>query len=177
MLINFKSLTYSHFPLLLTWLNKPHVKTWWDKDITWTLELIEKKYESYINGYKLANGLKKPINAYIIFIDNIPIGYIQIYNAYDFPRAQILTGLPQKLAAFDIFIGEEHYLHKGFGSAAIKEFLNHHCPSFYTHAFADPNSANIAAIRAYEKAGFKIIKGSIDPKEVWMIKELFYTAA
>ena len=52
--ITFTSLTESHFPLLLKWLETTHVKLWWDQDVKWTPELIQEKYGSYVKGYKLA---------------------------------------------------------------------------------------------------------------------------
>ena len=51
-------------------------------------------------------GPQKPIQGFIIHNNRDPVGYIQIYNAYDFPRSNSLLGLPENLGAFDIFIGE-----------------------------------------------------------------------
>ena len=165
-------LTKSHFSLLLKWLETPHVKAWWDQDVKWTSELIQKKYANYIKGYKLENGVAKTIKAYIICGDSVPIGYIQIYSAYDFARSKPLTGLPSSLAAFDVLIGEESYLKQGLGSQAIEQFLKKH-GNIYTHVFADPENTNLAAIRAYEKAGFKKIIEQSDTGELWMICEQY----
>jgi RimJ/RimL family protein N-acetyltransferase len=167
--IIFKPFSEGYFPLLLKWLEMPHVKAWWDQDVKWTLSLVQEKYKTYVKGYKLEKGIAKPISAYIIYVDEVPIGYIQIYNAYDFPRSKPLEGLPKKLAAFDVFIGEKDYLKRGIGSKAIKEFLDQHSQS-YTHFFVDPESTNVAAIRAYEKAGFKIIEEQSDTNEIWMLR-------
>lgn len=156
MKITFTQLTESHFSLLLKWLKAEHVKTWWDQDVNWTDELISKKYADYVKGYKLVNGTPKPIHPYIICVDKKPIGYIQLYNVYDFPRSKSLQGLPQCLAAFDVLIGEPDYLKRGIGASAITAFLNQYAAS-YTHIFVDPERSNFAAIRAYEKAGFKKI--------------------
>lgn len=178
--IIFKPFRKTDFPLMLKWLEMPHVKAWWPIDqnlgvsgehnTQWTPELIREKYDSYTKGYKLENGIAKSISAYIIFVDETPIGYIQIYNAHDFSRVKPLTGLPSSLAAFDVLIGEENYLKQGIGSSAIVQFLKDHADA-YTHIFADPDSNNIAAIRAYEKAGFKKIKDQPNIDEVWMIRE------
>lgn len=168
MKITFIPLTESHFPLLLEWLEKPHVKAWWDQDIKWTPALIEEKYVDYVKGYKLENGVAKTISAHIIYADNTPIGYIQIYNAYDFARGEPLIDLPASLAAFDAFIGDEAYLKQGIGAQAIGQFLKEHGTS-YTHVFADPENTNIAAIRAYEKVGFKKSKKQPGTGEVWML--------
>ena len=171
MKITFTPLAESHFPLLLKWLEAPHVKAWWDQDVTYTLDLVREKYSSYIKGYKLINGARKPIQGFIIHNNQNPVGYIQIYNAYDFLRSKPLSGLPESLGAFDIFIGKEEALEQGVGSKAILEFLRLH-GNQYSHIFADPDSNNIAAIKCYERAGFKKVSEQADTGEVWMIKDL-----
>ena len=169
MQITFVPLAKSHFGLLLKWLETPHVKTWWDPDIVWTSASVKEKYANYIKEHKVIDGVVKAIQAYIICVDSWPIGYIQIYNAYDFPRDTILLGLPKNLAAFDILIGEIDYLNRGVGAQVLIAFLQKYAAS-YTHVFADPEKTNYAAIRAYEKAGFE--KAHLQPnnKNVWMIK-------
>lgn len=76
--ITFEPLAESHFPLLLKWLTTPHVKAWWDKDIHWTADLIQEKYNSYVKGFKLQERVPKKIDAYIICADTTPVGYIYI---------------------------------------------------------------------------------------------------
>ena len=171
MTITFKPLNESYFPLLLKWLESPHVKKWWDQDVTYTMDLVHEKYNSYIKGYKLEGGVQKLIQAFIIYSDQNPVGYIQIYNAYDFPRSKPLLGLPSNLGAFDIFIGEEEMLKQGLGLKAILEFLKLH-GNPYTHIFADPDINNLSAIKCYEKAGFKKVSEQADTREVWMLKDL-----
>lgn len=154
--ITFLPLDQSHFPLLLAWLQAPYVKAWWDKDVVWTPELVQAKYGEYAKGFKTEDGIQKKIRAFVICSDGLPIGYIQTYNAYDFKRSKPLTGLSEDLGAFDMFIGEASYLNKGLGSRALALFLDTYSEHKYT--FADPDCDNLAAIRAYEKAGFKKIK-------------------
>jgi len=181
MTITFEPLHASHFPLLLRWLEAPHVKKWWpadrsfsvggDQDVRYTMELVHEKYSAYIKGYKLVDGVPQPIQGFIIYSDQTPVGYIQIYNAYDFPRSKTLSGLPANLGAFDIFIGEEEVLKQGLGSKAILEFLKLH-GNQYSHIFVAPDSSNIAAIKCYEKAGFKKVSEQEDTGETWMLKDL-----
>ena len=167
--ISFISLAESHFPFLLQWLETAHVKSWWDQDVTWTSALIQEKYTNYVKGYRLENGIAKAICAYVICVDTVPIGYIQLYNAHDFARQRPLTGLPKNLGAIDMFIGEEACLNRGIGSQTLIQFLNEH-GNVYTHIFADPESINYAAIRAYEKAGFVQLVEQLGTEDVWMIR-------
>lgn len=155
--INFTKLQNSHFPLLLKWLEAPHVKAWWDEDIVWNPELIEQKYNTYIQGYKIEHGISKPIHAYIITVDEVKVGYIQYYNAYDFERDEPLINLPASLAAFDIFIGDHNHVGKGIGSKVLRQFCDEYIFAEFDHCLADPDVGNIGAIHAYAKAGFNEI--------------------
>ena len=171
--ITFVPLEERHLPLLLIWLEKPHVKAWWDQDIEWTSELVREKFGFYIHGSKVVDGVKKTIHAFIIAIDSKAIGYIQSYNAHDFEMEKeiALDGFPESLAGFDLFIGESEYVGKGYGSRIIRQFLQEHIDSKYSACFVDPNTSNVQAIRAYEKAGFKKITTTKDGTVTFMIKK------
>jgi aminoglycoside 6'-N-acetyltransferase len=147
---------------LLKWLKTAHVQQFWDKGTHWTKSLVLEKYGTYIDGYKLENGKKKQMQAFIIYLGEKPIGYIQFYDAYDFSREEydLITELGKiefahiKLAAIDIFIGEKEVLGGGIGSSIIKQFLDEHVFAKFDACLVDPDKTNRAAIRAYEKAGF-----------------------
>jgi uncharacterized cupin superfamily protein/ribosomal protein S18 acetylase RimI-like enzyme len=166
MKIEFKPLSESHFPLLLKWLESNRIKQWWDQDIIHTEESIKEKYTSYTQGYKIKNAEKKPISAFIIYADHNPVGYIQLYNAYDFDQ---IVDLPKSLGKIDFFIGEEEYLGKGIARKALIRFNYQD----FDYIFVDPDIDNFAAIRTYESAGFRILKEHTN--EVFMIKENFVT--
>lgn len=168
MKITFEPLNETHFPLILEWLESPHVKKWWDRDVRYTIDSFREKYGSYVKGYKKEKGVNKEIHSYVIILGAKPIGYIQLYNAYDFERSKILTDLPENLGAFDVFIGEEGYLGQNLGVQVIREFLELYGKK-YSYIFVDPDCFNIAAIKCYQKAGFKIIRSFAD-EEVWMLK-------
>ncbi|MCA3628490.1 MAG: GNAT family N-acetyltransferase [Methylobacterium sp.] len=164
MTITFEKLQTTHFPLLLKWLMTPHVRAWWDSNVQWTAELITQKYGQYVKGYKrltLPTGIiEKPMHAYIILQDKKQIGYIQFYNKHDFPSEYGYEnlGLPVNLAAIDWYIGEAAYLRKGIGTKALTLFVDEYVLKNFDAVFVDPDTANIAGIRTYEKAGFSHIK-------------------
>ena len=168
MKIEFKPFSENHFPLMLKWLSAPHVKAWWDNHVNHTETSIKEKYSSYVNGYKLESGEKKAIHSYIIHVDNNPVGYIQIYNAYDFARSKPLVGLPKSLAAIDFFIGDADYIRKGISTEVLESFDY----EGYQNILVGPDMNNIAAIRTYEKAGFKKIMEDSDINKIWMIASL-----
>jgi len=99
--------------------------------------------------------------------------YIQIYDAYHFPRDQALKNLPSSLGAFDIFIGEEKSLGQGIGSQAIIQFFEKIHFDF-DYILADPDSNNLSAIKAYEKAGLKIIQEQGNIGVTWMLKKITF---
>lgn len=168
----FTPLQKSHFPLLLKWLESPHVKVWWDPNVQWTPQLIKEKYGTYVQGYKIEKGVRKPIQAYIICLNDIPMGYVQLYNIHNFAEdyPDVLEGLPDSLAALDFFVGEKEFLGKGLTSIILQQFLKEYVDPSYEACFVDPDTANIIAIRAYEKAGFKIIQMIQQGKVTWMLK-------
>jgi aminoglycoside 6'-N-acetyltransferase len=169
--ITFTPLQKTHFSLLLKWLYAPHVREWWDKEVSWTPELVEKKYTSYTEGFKILGDIKMPMHAFVIEVDTFPVGYIQYYNKYDFPPEQgyAIEGLPDSLAAIDFYIGEESYLGKNIGSRALKDFLNQHVFKEFDTCFVDPDISNKAAIRTYERAGFKEVKKIPELAITWML--------
>ncbi len=164
MIITFDVLTENHFSLLLKWLETLHVKTWWDSQLEWTPELIQKKYEPYLNGSNL-------MKAYIFSVESKPIGYIQYYNKHDFPREHdYAMELPESCAAIDWYIGEPEFIGRGIGPRALELFLDTLVfPNFDT-VFVDPDTANASAIRAYEKIDFKTISEMDDDGVTLMLK-------
>lgn len=173
MKLTFIPLQESHFPLLLKWLEMPHVKAWWDQDVQWTSKLIKKKFETYVQGYKILKNIKKPMHSFIICKDEKEIGYIQFYNAYDFPREQgyVIEGLPKNMASLDVFIGEKDEVGKGLGALLLMQFLKEHIDPVYEACFVDPDTANVQAIRTYEKAGFKAVKTVSKGAITWMMRK------
>ena len=169
--ITLTPLQESHFPLLLKWLETPHVKAWWDEDVSWTAELIHQKHYDRIHGNL---DVAKPVHGFIILYDNTPIGYIHYYNVHDDDWERELgasdSALPDSCGGVDLYIGAPDFISKGIGPVALERFVNEHIFPKFEYAFVDPNPANIGAIKAYEKAGFHKIDKPKDVLDVWMIK-------
>lgn len=158
--IKFQPLQRHHLPLLMKWLNEPHVWKWWGENKSWTASAVEIKYSSYLQQYKLDDGTKKPIYPFIVFYQDTPIGYIQYYNAFDFQREgfevqDVWKELPNSLAALDFYIGEPSHLGKGIGSRILSSFLETHVYTQFSACLVDPKKDNLRAVKTYEKVGFR----------------------
>jgi RimJ/RimL family protein N-acetyltransferase len=77
--------------------------------------------------------------------------------ASDIPETSALVSKSENLAGIDVFIGEANHLHKGLGPVFISKFIKDIIFSIpeIQSCMIDPEIENAAAIRAYEKIGFK----------------------
>jgi RimJ/RimL family protein N-acetyltransferase len=155
--IRFERLRTSDLPLVHRWLHTPHVARWWYEDVG-TYEEVSDKYSAYIEG-------REPVEPYLILYGERPIGYIQAYRVSDDEEYTEIVGIEDS-AGVDLFIGEEEMLHKGLGPRLIRRFLAEvvFADGSIEVCVIDPEPENKAAIRAYEKAGFRYFK-SVDTSE------------
>jgi RimJ/RimL family protein N-acetyltransferase len=86
-------------------------------------------------------------NPYIVYHNEKPLGFIQSYNASNFPDGVL---------GIDQFIAEKKLLGKGLGSSFIKKFSDELLQKENVNLIiSEPSSLNKPAIRAYRKAGFR----------------------
>ena len=144
---SFKSLTKQDVPLLLTWFKEPHVQKWWP---------TPKKDEDFFDHF-LKRIRSKDTFAYLVLLDNEPIGYIQYY-LIDKQKSSWLPELLPNTVGTDQFIGKPGLIGKGLGSQFIKEFIE---TILFTEnidaVIVDPDPTNKAAIRCYEKINFTLL--------------------
>ena len=140
-MISFASLTQADFPLLLTWLARPHVREWWD-DGDDTLEKVTRSYDEEEGMHRFLICYQADERA-----PPAPIGYIQSY-----PEGEEGMGI-------DLFLGDERFLNQGLGTQVLQAFITRmiaqHAPS---HFVIDPHPHNARAIRCYEKVGFRHVE-------------------
>ncbi|MGE3757397.1 MAG: GNAT family N-acetyltransferase, partial [Pseudobdellovibrionaceae bacterium] len=141
---DFKPLTEVYFEILFKWLQTPHVLKWWDSDDGW---------EQF--SHRHVQMIKDPlVFPHIVFKDDTPIGYINYWFVEEDPDFKPL--FPANTVGTDQFIGVPSLLGKGIGSEFVRQFTDELLSkSDIGLVITDPDSRNSAAIRAYEKAGFK----------------------
>jgi aminoglycoside 6'-N-acetyltransferase len=142
----FEPLKIKDFELIFKWRNTKQVFKWW-RPIPKSLEEIKKEYLKKIKS--------KIIFPYIVYLQDMAIGYIQAYYASEV-GGDWWTNQPDGTYGIDTFIGENEFLSKGHGPAFIKQltdklFKERGAKKIIT----DPSPKNLQAIRAYKKVGFK----------------------
>jgi RimJ/RimL family protein N-acetyltransferase len=123
---------------------------WYGDDTSW--RGVQGEYTLYIED-------REPVQPYLILHDDKPIGYIQNFPISHDEGYARLVGVEDS-AGVDMFIGEDEYLYRRLGREILRRFLGE--VVFRNESVRicviGPEPKNVAAIRAYEKAGFHYFK-------------------
>ena len=151
MTIGFRPLTEGDLPLLHEWLQREHVRRWWDK---------HKTYEDVVEHYLPAIRGDDPTDLYVIEVDQEAAGFIETYLVSDYPEYEEVVATGEGVAGVDLFLANEEQTGHGLGSQALDRFVMEVVfAASATHAcVAGPDADNVASIRAFEKAGFSAVR-------------------
>ena len=173
--IRIRDFTRADLPLMLKWLTDDRVLEFYEgRDVQFNMETLAEHFlEEISDGFRM-----------IIEYNGQAVGYGQAYQLsgemfeeYDYPDSG------KVVFAMDQFIGEPDYWNRGIGT----EFLKMMASYLKTNKGAscillDPHKSNPRAIRAYEKAGFKIIKSlpkhelfEEKKEDCWMMEKVLQT--
>ncbi len=133
--------------LLKFWDTKQHVKeSDPEDDWNWEVEL-----------------LRKPLwrEQWIAEVNEIPIGFLQIIDPFE-EETHYWGEVVKTTRALDIWIGEESYLNKGYGSQMMQWAIAR-CFQFpnVTTLLIDPLKSNVKAHRFYKRLGFTFLEERI----------------
>jgi aminoglycoside 6'-N-acetyltransferase len=155
--IDFEPMRSEHLALFAGWIEKPHVRPWWGDP----MEELE-KVRDMIEG-------RDSTKPYLVRFDGQPVGYIQVWFADDWRDDETVTRnpwvalLPKGCVGVDICIGDATVIGRGVGSAAVRKFTLRLSDEGRDFIIIDPDPANLRAVRAYRKAGFREVPGLADP--------------
>jgi len=132
------------------WLYQPHVARWWGDP--------QRQWEDLLR--------RSPQTHAVIVADGTPVGYVCWQRP---PRDELeaagLTDLPEDLVDIDILIGEPECLGLGVGPKALRLLVAKlREDPLVTFAGLGTSVSNQRAIRAYEKAGFRLFREFEDPE-------------
>jgi aminoglycoside 6'-N-acetyltransferase len=135
------------------------VRRWYDDVPTETYP------DDTLSDYRAAMRGEDPTDLYVIRLDSRPIGVLQSYRIDDHPEYAAQVALSRPAIGIDLFIGEPDLIGHGHGPALIRSFLRDVAFRRYEVDLCviGPTLSNVAAIRAYEKAGFRFLKTYLEP--------------
>lgn len=155
-----EALKESDLPQIRRWLAQPHLAYVWNPPDEGVASIAAYMTEPHIASYLIVEASR-------------PIGYLQVYHANpdEFWAAQ---SLPRETYGLDLFIGVPELLGRRRGSRAVRLAVRHlsALPNA-ARLHTDPSPDNAAAIRVYEKAGFRKVReiDTPDGRSLYMILE------
>ena len=129
---SFRPLSQDDFAKLLEWLQRPHVKQWWDNGDD-TLDRVAEHYS------------RDPLTTrrFVADIDGEDAGYFQYYR------------LDPGHVGIDQFLADGNSLSKGVGTRCVLAFVEMiSAVETLEKVSVDPHPANRRAIACYGKCGF-----------------------
>ena len=108
--LRLREISHSDMTLLAEWLHKDYILKWYHNADDWLRE---------ING---RNDAFNWIHHFIVVDEETPVGFCQYYDCYDANDMEEWYEVKQRGDTFsiDYLIGNECYLHKGYGKAIVK---------------------------------------------------------
>jgi aminoglycoside 6'-N-acetyltransferase len=147
------------YELFVRWRNEPHVAEWWNTDddpAPMTLEHVMAGYGAHADPW---------VSGCFISVGERPIGFVQFYPWSAEAEEAREMGVPDPEASYglDIFIGEPDMVGRGLGQRVVALVARHvfEAHDATTVALLTP-VGNARAHRAYEKAGFRKVKRTLD---------------
>ncbi|MCB1521640.1 MAG: GNAT family N-acetyltransferase [Hyphomicrobiaceae bacterium] len=142
--------TTADWPLIRTWIGRPDIQRWWGNPAAAEAEV------------RLALQTEQALSRIVLLAD-APIGYIQAIDASHWGPS-LPEGMPAGTWDVDLFIAETEHRGRGYGERA----LNLIADEVFSTTFALALSvfvavSNEAAVRAYERAGFRWARIWEDP--------------
>lgn len=142
--IGLTALRIEDLPIIARWLKLPHVARWWGDPEEGLTRIAAHLVEPHVASFLAREGSR-------------PIGYLHVYHANPDPFWAGHT-LPRETFGLDLFLGETDVIGRGMGTRLIRLALRRLLSLPETaRVQIDPAPDNAAAIRAYEKAGFRRI--------------------
>ena len=158
MRIAFRRLTAADLPLLHEWLQREHVRRWWNEHET---------YEQVVEHFLPAIEGREPTDLYAILGNARPVGFIQSYRVWDQPEYRELVEVEEGVGGVDLFLADPALIGRGLGTKVLQQFVSDVVfANADVHAcIADPDAENHASLRAFEKAGFRVVREFVDPED------------
>lgn len=150
-MILFRPVTLEDLPMLSDWMARPHWQEWWgdpETEVGHVRDMVE------------GRDTTRP---FIFRFGGVDKGYIQVWSIGD-QRGTDWSGeypwlalLPADAVGVDLSIASQDDLSKGLGTKVLQAFVRKLRQNGHERIIIDPDPANLRAVKAYRKAGFREI--------------------
>ena len=147
--IAFRPLAVDDLQQIFLWLIRPHVAGGYAKPPGSFMEAVAKYGPRAVPG--------NVVRAFVVNVDGKDAGYAQAYDVASFDDYADKLDREAGLVCIDLFLGEPESTGRNLGARVIDRFVKE---MVFTDpaaraCVAGPGEGNLAAIRAFEKAGFR----------------------
>ena len=141
-------ITRDDLSLIVEWRSQPEVHEWYAGRPVTEDEIRTRHLES-----------TDPVTRCIVHLEGDPIGHLQFYEYIEEWRPAVGLSPGEEAWGLDVFLGEVHLHGRGIGTRLVRGVAerlisDHGAPL----VLIDPHAGNAAAVRSYEKAGFRKIR-------------------
>ena len=150
--IGFRSVTEADLPLLHTWLNRPHLRQFYQKRPI-TLDEVRAEYTPAIRGEEAGR-------LHLALQEGRPFGYLQSYRNLEYPDYARELDLGDG-ASIDFYIGEPDRLGRGLGKRMERRYVLDVVFPLYPaepHCYVCHETANLTALASSQAAGFRPVR-------------------
>ena len=154
--VGFRLVTEADLPLLHGWLNRPHLRRFYQKRPI-TLEEVTAEYLPAIRG-------EEPGELHLALQEGRPFGYLQCYRNLDYPDYARELGLDDG-TSIDFYIGEPDKLGQGLGKRMERSYVLDVVFPLYPaeiHCYVCHESVNHTALACSEAAGFRPLRDVVE---------------
>jgi aminoglycoside 6'-N-acetyltransferase len=150
--IDFRPLLESDFSMLAAWLVREHVRKFYQKTSV-TLADVAVEYGPAVRG-------EEPSHCHLALHQCTPFCYLQCYRNAAYPEWARTIDVTDGVSV-DLFIGDPSFLHRGFGRAALAEYLSQFVFRHYADervAYIAHEPGNASALRCSQAVGFRPLR-------------------
>ena len=154
--ITFRPLSEGDLPRLTDWLNRPHLRRFYQPTAI-TLEAVTAKYLPRIRG-------EAPTRSHLALLAGEPFGYLQCYRNVDWPDWEAVIG-PAGGVSIDLFIAEPSMLGRGLGRSMLRGYVEQVVLPMHPHeqwCWIGHDAENLAARACSEAAGFTYVRDYVE---------------